>query len=157
MHLSMLYFILSFALAIAAAPVKPGTVEEGGKRARCGVVAFQPDGKVWMVESKGDGYILPKGGYDSDEDRSWQDCVVREARQEAGIVIDRRSLRRLNVNDGATYWFKGTVVSHGARTDPELAERGPPVAVTVSEAWQHLRSGSQKKKAGMKSALEAAT
>ncbi|KAK2035587.1 hypothetical protein LX32DRAFT_678405 [Colletotrichum zoysiae] len=157
MHLSLLYFILSFALAIVAIPVKSGSVDEDGSRARCGVVAFQPDGRVWLVDSKKEGYILPKGGYDSYKDGGWEDCVIREAREEAGVVIDRGSIQYLNVDDGATRWFKGTVVSHGARTDPELASRRQPIAVTVEDAWRWLGAGDQRKKAGMRSALHAAT
>ncbi|KAK2043459.1 hypothetical protein LZ31DRAFT_555180 [Colletotrichum somersetense] len=160
MHLSWLYFILSFALTIVAIPVKSGSVEEDGNRVRCGVVAFQPNGNVWMVESKKDGYILPKGGYDTDKDRSWADCVYREAQEEAGVVVDRDSIQSLNVNDGATHWFKATALSHGERTDPTLADRAPPIEVTVKQAWKKLefsRKDKEDKKAGMKMALHAAT
>ncbi|KAK1999969.1 hypothetical protein LX36DRAFT_747953 [Colletotrichum falcatum] len=156
MHLSSLYVILGFALTISAQPPKAGSVHNNGERERCGVVAFQPDGKIWMVESKSEGWILPKGGYDVNEDSSWEDCVVREAAEEAGAVIDRDSITRLHVDEGTLYWFKAKVLSHGPRKDRTLATRKQPITVTAAEAMELLKTGSQKKKRGMQRALHAA-
>ncbi|WQF81156.1 Putative NUDIX hydrolase domain-containing protein [Colletotrichum destructivum] len=173
MHLSWLWFILGLSLIVGANPVKPsspksgkpgsskpvksGSINEGDSRLRCGVVAFEPDGRVWMVASKKDGYILPKGGYDEDEDSNMHDCVEREAKEEAGVEVDRDSIEALPVKDGSVHWFKCTVSSHGARTDPELAKRKPPKAYSVPKAWEMLKKGDQEKKQGMHKALRAAT
>ncbi|CCF35203.1 hypothetical protein CH063_07038 [Colletotrichum higginsianum] len=133
-------------------------VNEGDSRLRCGVVAFEPNGHVWMVASKKDGYILPKGGFDEDKDKDLEDCVVREAKEEAGVVVDRDSIESLDdVKDGSVHWFKCTALSHGARTDPELAKRKPPKAYSVAKAWKRLKEGDQEKKQGMHKALRAAT
>ncbi|TQN64715.1 hypothetical protein CSHISOI_10790 [Colletotrichum shisoi] len=133
------------------------SVKEGDSRARCGVVAFESDGRVWMVDSKTNGYILPKGGYDTNNDSSWEDCVVREAKEEAGIHVDRDSIQALRVDDGSVHWFKCTVSGRGARTDLDLENRRPPEAFSVKEAWKKLKSGNQEKKKGMHKALRAAT
>ncbi|KAK1580692.1 uncharacterized protein LY79DRAFT_660981 [Colletotrichum navitas] len=146
---------MSFALTWAK-PVKPGSVYTSRGRAICGVVALERDGRVWMVESKRDGYILPKGGWDTERDHDWIDCVEREAREEAGVIVDRASCQHLSVQDDVT-WFKCRVTGHGQRTDPSLANRGPPHAFDVPTAWRWLQHGDQNKKSGMHKALRAAT
>ncbi|TDZ29357.1 hypothetical protein C8035_v011345 [Colletotrichum spinosum] len=156
MKLSILSLALSFALSVGALPAKDGSVASGsGKRALCGVVAFNEDGTVWMVASKENGRILPKGGFDSRKDSSWEDCVMREAEEEAGIVLVRSSITWLGVDDDV-YWYKANVASVGTRTDASLEDRPEPRAFTISQARTELSKGKESKKAGMRKALEAA-
>ncbi|CCF44262.1 hypothetical protein CH063_03286 [Colletotrichum higginsianum] len=156
MHPSF-YTAACLVLAVVANPVKPGSVDEGGSRSRCGVVAFEGSGKVWMVHSKADGLILPKGGYDSDKDSNMEDCVVREAKEEAGVNVIRSSIVALSVDDGSVHWFKCKVSGHGTRTDASLGGRKPPRALPVADAMTELKKDTKGKKKGMRKALEAAT
>ncbi|TDZ23881.1 hypothetical protein Cob_v003182 [Colletotrichum orbiculare MAFF 240422] len=156
MKLSILSLALSFALSVGALPAKDGSVASGsGERARCGVVAFNADRTVWMVASKENGWILPKGGFDSRTDKSWEDCVMREAEEEAGIVLVRSSITWLGVDDDV-YWYKANVASVGTPTDSSLGDREAPRAFTISQARTELSKGKKSKKAGMRKALEAA-
>ncbi|KAI6353171.1 hypothetical protein MCOR25_009144 [Pyricularia grisea] len=125
-------------------------------RVRCGVVAFQPDGQVWMVASKSEGWILPKGGLDSEKDTSLEECVEREAMEEAGLELTW--IDPLAIKEGTLHWYTAIVTSNGPRTDKELdkQKRALPQVVSVKEAFAQLSLGDQDKKASMKRALRAA-
>lgn len=125
-------------------------------RIRCGVVAFNPDGSVWMVAAKTEGWILPKGGYDQDQDHNMIECVQREAMEEAGLTLS--SIYPLDLDEGTLHWYTAKVTADGPRTDKNLDEEKRPLPrpVKVPQAWNALREGNQKKKATMHRALSAA-
>ncbi|KAJ0302670.1 hypothetical protein COL26b_013272 [Colletotrichum chrysophilum] len=144
------------------------TVKTGGKdgsvtlkgskdRVRCGVVPYDKDGNVWMIPANGNfdqvGYILPRGGYDSRHDTTLADCVVREAKEEGGLVIDVKSLVPLGrSNHGSVYWYKGSVTKHVKPTEPRPQ---PPKAFKLNDARKEMQkpASNPKKKADMRMAL----
>ncbi|TLD21182.1 hypothetical protein PspLS_09312 [Pyricularia sp. CBS 133598] len=171
MHSPSLFLILGFSLATGAIPgkkldtVKSGSVHQSDStRLRCGLVAFQPSGEVWMVDAKTEGWILPKGGYDSnkdgldpDDDANMIRCVKREAKEEAGLYT-LTSIHPLNLDGSSLHWYTAIVTETGPRTDEELnrQKRKKPTEFLVDEAWKNLSEGDQKKKEPMHRALAAA-
>ncbi|KAI6460100.1 hypothetical protein MCOR17_006754 [Pyricularia oryzae] len=132
MHPILLFLVLGFTLTIGASPTKQlETVKSGSvhgadsSRIRCGVVAFDPDGSVWMVAAKTEGWILPKGGYDEDKDHNMIECMEREAMEEAGLTLS--SIYPLDLDEGTLHWYTAKVTAHGPRTDKNLDEEERPL------------------------------
>ncbi|ELQ37972.1 hypothetical protein OOU_Y34scaffold00560g2 [Pyricularia oryzae Y34] len=132
MHPILLFLVLGFTLTIGASPTKQlETVKSGSvhgadsSRIRCGVVAFNPDGSVWMVAAKTQGWILPKGGYDQDQDHNMIECVQREAMEEAGLTLS--SIYPLDLDEGTLHWYTAKVTADGPRTDKNLDEEKRPL------------------------------
>ncbi|OBR11256.1 Nudix domain-containing protein [Colletotrichum higginsianum IMI 349063] len=71
-----------------------------------GVVAFEGNSNVWIVDSKADGLVLPKGGYDLDKYLDMKDCLVRDAEEEARVSIMRSSIVSSSIDDGLVHQFK---------------------------------------------------
>ncbi|KXH49827.1 NUDIX domain-containing protein [Colletotrichum simmondsii] len=128
-----------------------------GNRIRCGVVGYDKEDNIWMIPANGNfdqvGYILPRGGYDSRSDKSIADCVLRESKEEGGLIIDINSLIPLGLsNGGAVYWYKGNVTETVEPTEPRPR---PPKGFTVDDTRAELLKppGKPAKKADMRQAF----
>jgi len=109
----------------------------GGERLVAGVVPLSSDKtKVLVVESaRRNGWVLPKGGWEADE-RTPEDAAVREAWEEAGIVIrivrdlgsiadsrDAATLARDPSAQKALYQFYEVTVDREEAMYPEMYKR----------------------------------
>ncbi|KAK1657215.1 hypothetical protein BDP55DRAFT_514119, partial [Colletotrichum godetiae] len=128
-----------------------------GNRIRCGVVGYDKEDNIWMIPANGNfdqvGYILPRGGYDSRSDKSIADCVLRESKEEGGLIIDINSLIPLGLsNGGAVYWYKGNVSETVEPTEPRPR---PPKGFNVTDTRTELLKppGKPAKKADMRQAF----
>ncbi|TLD12951.1 uncharacterized protein PgNI_02866 [Pyricularia grisea] len=162
MKFSLLCFALGFASTISGLGEGSSEKENSlrdpktNKRERCGVVPFGDANKetVWMIwaATEAVGLILPKGGWDTVEDHSWEQCASREAREEGGFLFNH--LKYLGYIQGV-HWYSGVVTETVERTDKKAKERPKPTLQTAKSAVKHL-TGYGDKKDYMLAALQAA-
>ncbi|WQF75368.1 hypothetical protein CDEST_00382 [Colletotrichum destructivum] len=137
----------------------------GSNQIGCGVVPYDPDGDIWLVPAEDDefesvGYVLPHSEYNSTSDSSFADCVLREASEAGGLIINENSLVPLGLsNNGAVYWFRGNLTTVHKVLKPDEPDEPRTKAIrrwySIAKARTELKKPKDdpKKKAAMRQAL----
>ncbi|KAI6351444.1 hypothetical protein MCOR25_009924, partial [Pyricularia grisea] len=125
----------------------------------CGIVPLSDGTEVYIIHSKGNGWILPKGKWDGKHDTDWESCARRVAIRKAGSVLG--PLTYLGTTPGrrsGIVWYSGTVKERRDPTDMSARNYENAEEFSFKYAFDNLRAHELfKYKTPMWKALLAAT
>ena len=82
---------------------------------KAGVIIYNKTlNKILIIQSRGNLWGFPKGSFNEDE--SFQECALRELKEETGIVLSNKIIegsRYHNVNNNVRYYFVESNIDYG--------------------------------------------
>lgn len=80
-------------------------IPNGYKKKKAGIFIYDPESKkVLLVQSRGQMWGIPKGTVEEDE--TWEQCAIREVKEETGVCITHQELKYyIKIYKKAVYYY----------------------------------------------------